>query len=186
VLKVALTVALTVPSTAFAQSKAQQPKSAQSGRSVSPGSADQPLPPAQSRDLNLRAYVELLRSDLRTEKVAVITQMMHFTDAEDRAFWPVYRAYELELSRLNDDRIRGIETYSKTYASLTDATADDLMTKALDLEARRTALLQKYYTKLKAAVSPLTAARALQVERQILLLLDLQIAASLPVVPATE
>lgn len=142
----------------------------------------QPLPRAESRDRNLRAYVELLRSDIRTQKVAVITEMMQFTDSEDAAFWPIYREYEGELARLNDERLRGIETYAKVYQNITPATANDLMTKALDLESRRTALKQKYFTKLKSAMSPLTAARALQIENQILLLVDLQIAASLPVV----
>jgi hypothetical protein len=144
--------------------------------------ASQPLSRAESRERNLRAYVELMRSDLRAQKVAVITELMHFTDAEDAAFWPVYREYELELSRVNDERLALIESYAKTYDKLTPANADDLATKALTLEARRTAVKQKYYTKLKTVVSPLTAARALQIENQILLLLDLQVAASLPVV----
>src|SRR6478735_3784539 len=133
------------------------------------------------REQNLKAYVELLRADLRTQKIALITQLMHFTDAEDQAFWPIYRQYETDLAKLNDQQLQGIETYSKTYASLTDATANDLMTKALDLEAKRVTLKQKYFSQLKAAMSPKTAARALQVENQILLLLDLQVASSLPV-----
>ena len=136
---------------------------------------------ATDREQNLKAYVELLRSDLRTQKVAVITQMMNFTDAEDQAFWPVYRQVQTELARLADDRLRNIELYAKSYTNLTDATADDLVTKSLDLEARRAALKQKYYAQLKAVVSPKTAARALHVESQILLLIDLQVAASLPV-----
>jgi hypothetical protein len=65
---------------------------------------------------------------------------------------------------------------------MTPTTANDLMVKALDLEAHRTALKQKYYGKLKTALSPITAARAVQIENQIQLLIDLQIAASLPVV----
>jgi hypothetical protein len=132
-------------------------------------------------DQNVAAYVELLRSDLRTAKVAVITQMMNFTDAEDQAFWPIYREYQTELAKVNDERLRGIETYANSYTSLSDATANDLMTKALDLEARRVVLKQKYFSRLKTAMSPKTAARALQVENQILLILDLQVAASLPV-----
>jgi hypothetical protein len=164
---------------------AQAAKPAQTAKPASPADAvqpAQPLPRDEGRERNLRAYVELLRSDLRTQKVAVITEMMQFKDEEDAAFWPIYREYEVELSRLNDERIRGIETYAKTYQKMTAATANDLMTKALDLESRRTALKQKFYTKLKTAMSPLTAARALQVENQIQLLIDLQVAASLPVV----
>jgi hypothetical protein len=139
------------------------------------------LPDAEARERNLRAYTELLRSDLRTQKVAVITELMQFTEAEDAAFWPIYREYELELARINDERLAAFETYSKVYNNLTAATANELMVKVLDLESRRTALKQKYYGTLKAAVSPLTAAKVLQIENQIALLIDLQIAAALPV-----
>ena len=156
---------------AFAQGPQKEPSTA----------AAKPLPKAEARERNLRAYVELLRSDLRTQKVAVITQIMQFTDEEDAAFWPIYREYEYELSRVNDDRLNLIEMYATVYDKLTTETANDLVTKVLDLESRRTALKQKYFDKFKTAVTPRTAARFLQVENQIQLLLDLQIAASLPV-----
>jgi hypothetical protein len=143
--------------------------------------AANPMSRPETRELNFKAYTELLRSDLRGQKAALITQVMGFTDAEDAAFWPVYREYEMELAKINDDRLAMIEDYAKAYESLTDAKANDLITKALDLQARRAALQQKYYGKLKTAMSPRTAARVMQVEHQILLLLDLQVAASLPV-----
>jgi hypothetical protein len=138
-------------------------------------------PAAESRERNLRAYTELLRSDLRTQKVALITEVMQFTEAEDQAFWPVYREYEKELALLNDERLQGIETYAKVYDALTDESASSLIVKALDLEARRTALKQKYYGRLKTVMSPRTAARVLQIENQIGLIIDLQIASALPV-----
>ena len=146
-------------------------------------SAQQPaLTPAETKDVNLRAYVELLRADVRAQKVAFITELMEFTDAEDKAFWPIYRAYDAELSAINDERVTGIEEYARNYEKVSDALADKLATKALELEARRTALKQKYYARLKTALSAKTAARFLQVENQLLLIIDLQIAASLPIV----
>ena len=42
-------------------------------------------------DINLGAYVELLRSDVRSQKIAILTQLMELTEAEDKAFWPLYR-----------------------------------------------------------------------------------------------
>jgi hypothetical protein len=134
-----------------------------------------------SRELNLRAYGELLRSDIRAQKVAVISEVMQFTEDEDAKFWPIYREYEAELGKLNDDRIALIKDYALNYDSLTDSTADKLALGALDLESRRNALKAKYYDRFKSALSAKTAARYLQVENQILLLLDLQIAASLPI-----
>ena len=139
-------------------------------------------PVSDSRESNLRAYVELLRSDLRTQKVAIIAEMMQFNEEEDKRFWPIYREYELELAKINDDRIALIADYAASYEAMTDGIADRIALGALELENRRNELKSKYYTRFKAALSPLTAAKFLQVENQILLLLDLQIAASLPVV----
>ena len=144
--------------------------------------AAKPATPDDTRDINLRAYAELLRSDLRSQKIAIITELMDFTEAEDAKFWPVYREYETELAKINDDRIALIKDYAANYETMTDAVADRLARGALDLEARRNALKATYYDKFKAALSAKTAAKFLQVENQILLLLDLQIAASLPIV----
>jgi hypothetical protein len=166
-----------------APSAAQAPKSAPVPPAVKPSApaAQSANGLAETRDRNLRAYVELLRSDLRSQVVAIITEVMQFSEAEDAKFWPVYRELEAELQKINDERLAGIEEYSKTYDRLTDATADRLAKMSLDLEARRNATKAKYYEKLKTVISPKTAARFLQVENQILLLLDLQIASSLPI-----
>jgi hypothetical protein len=134
----------------------------------------------ETRNLNLQAYAELLRSDVRTQKVAIITQVVGFTEAEDTAFWPIYREYDLELSKLGDERVALIEEYARNYEQLSDEVADKLATRALDLESRRQAVKAKYYDKVKKALSPKTALRFLQVEHQLLLLIDLQISAALP------
>lgn len=151
---------------------------------VAPAWSQTPTPPAdhQTKDVNLRAYAELLRADVRAQKVAIISELMAFTEAEDKVFWPIYREYDLELSRINDERVSSIAEYAKSYPQVTDALADKLATKALELETRRTALQEKYYGRLKTALSPKLAARFLQVEHQLLLIIDLQIAASLPIV----
>ena len=141
-----------------------------------------PTPSEEARELNLRSYVELLRSDVRSETVAIMTGMMQFTDAEDAKFWPIYRQFEADLAKINDDRMALIKEYADQYETMTDPIADRLAQGALELEARRHALKVSYYARVKEALSPKTAARFLQVENQILLLLDLQIAAALPVV----
>ena len=149
---------------------------AASAQTAKPSSAD------DTRDVNMRAYVELLRSDLRTQKVAVITEVMQFSEDEDVKFWPIYRDYDTQLSKINDDRIAGIKQYALNYDKMTDEVADRLAHTALDLEARRHALKAEFYDRFKAAVSAKTAARFLLVENQILLILDLQIASSLPII----
>ena len=160
---------------------AQTPK-APAPKAETPRAQTPPAPSTDSRDLNLRAYVELLRSDVRSQKVAILTEMMAFTEADDAAFWPIYRQYDVELSAINDDRVKLIADYAKNYAALSNESADRIARGALDLEGRRHALKLKYYDRVKTALSAKQAARFLQIENQLLMLIDLQIAALLPVV----
>ena len=134
------------------------------------------------RAANLTAYSNLLWSDVRAQKVAVLTELLALTEAEDAAFWPVYRAYETELATLQDERAANIGQYADAYTSLSDGLADELGRKAIDINRRRQALFESCYDRLRTAVSPRVALRFLQVEHQLLLLVDLQIASSLPIV----
>jgi hypothetical protein len=135
----------------------------------------------QSKTLNLSAYAELLRTDVRAQKVMILTQVMGFNETEDKTFWPIYREYDAEMTKLGDERVALISEYARAYDKLTDATADQLARKALDLEARRQAAKGKFYERMRTALPARTALRVLQVEHQLLLLIDLQISAALPV-----
>jgi hypothetical protein len=149
-----------------------------------PARAQSQAPPqgeGETKTLNLSAYAELLRSDLRAQKVAIITEVVGFTEAEDKVFWPIYREYDVEMAKLGDERLALIAEYAGNYSALTDAVAEKLASKALDLEARRQAVKAKFFEQFKTALAPRTALRFLQVEHQLLLLIDLQISASLPI-----
>ena len=128
------------------------------------------------------AYLELLRQDVRTEKVGLITEIMEFSDEESEVFWPIYREYELELAKLTDSRIALIKDYAKNYDSLSDEKADEIVNSALKLRAKRHDLVKKYYKKFKKALSAKRAAMFIQLEMQINTLIDLQIAAELPLI----
>ena len=132
---------------------------------------------AQGEDL-----LELLRSDLKTEKVALLTEAMEFSSQQAEVFWPIYREYDLELSKLGDSRIALIKDYAANYESMTDAKAKELVQKTFKLEGEVLKLQEKYYQKVEKALSSTEAARFIQVERQIRLLLDVQIAAQIPLV----
>ena len=149
---------------------------------AAPAAAQGAVSEQDTRNLNLSAYAELLRSDVRTQKIAILTELMNFTEAEDKAFWPLYRAYDAEMTRLSEERVALIAEYGRNYATLTDAVAATLGTRALELEARRQAVKAKHFEIIKKALSPRTALRFLQVEQQLLLIIDLQISAALPIV----
>lgn len=130
---------------------------------------------------NIDAYVSLLRQDVNSEKVAIIGQIMQFSPEEASTFWPLYSVYSNELADLGDQKLTLIKDYAAHYETMTDGKADELVFGVLDLEQKRTALKRKHYGTIKAAMGSKPAARFLQVENQLLMLVDLQISSSLPV-----
>jgi hypothetical protein len=140
------------------------------------------VPEQQAKMLNLSAYAELLRSDVQAQKIAILTEVMGFTESEDKAFWPIYRDYNVEMAKLGDERVSLIQEYAKSYSQMTDAIAQSMATKAIDLQKRRNDALEKCYGRVGQAMSARQALKFLQVEHQLLLIIDLQISASLPIV----
>jgi predicted GH43/DUF377 family glycosyl hydrolase len=128
------------------------------------------------------AYIELLRSDVKTKKVAIVTEVMQFTDEEAKVFWPVYREYELELAKIGDARIELIKDYARNYETMTDEKAKELIQRALKLEERRTKVKKQYFKKFDKVLPSKAVAKFFQLENQINLLIDLQIASELPLI----
>lgn len=101
--------------------------------------------------------------------------------AEDAAkFWLIYSEYDKELTKLNDQRAENIKEYARTYNDLTDAKADELIQKSMEYQKQRAELLARTYENFKQALGAISAARFVQVEHQLLLLIDLRIVSALP------
>jgi len=126
------------------------------------------------------ALLEVLRSDVRAERVSIITEMMAFTDEQAEIFWPIYRDMENEAGKLTDQRIALIKEYAEAYEEMTDKKAKDIVTKAFTLREKYLALEKKYYTKFSKALDPITAAKFYQLNREITLMIDIQVSAGLP------
>jgi hypothetical protein len=134
-----------------------------------------------NEERNTRAYMELLRTDLRKSKSQVMGEVLQL-DAEDSAkFWPIYKDFEAEMTKIGDQVMSAVRTYVENYDNLTAAVADQLASKVLSIEQQRNALKKKYYDRMKNGLGALNAMRFLQVENQLERLIDLQLSAQLPV-----
>ena len=150
-------------------------------------SAAAQAPPASSpsgpiTEQNVNQYIELLRKDVRSQKSAIMDVVMQLGPDQAAKFWPIYRDYDADLKKLNDLRLANIKDYAQSYNNLNDAKADQLIQNAISYQKQRMDLLAKYYERVKESLGAVTAARFAQVEQQLLLLIDLQIDSSLPIV----
>jgi hypothetical protein len=154
---------------AKAQSQSTQESSAQSTA-------------ADAKEKNIQEYIELMRSNVRDEKSQIMGAVMQLNVDDAAKFWPIYAQYDAELTKVNNLRVENIQDYAHSYSQMTDAKADELIQRSLEYQKQRGELLAKYYQVMKQSLGAITAARFLQVEHQLLLIIDLQIASSLPIV----
>jgi len=138
-----------------------------------------------------QSYFELLRQDLATKKVALITEVMQFTDEEAEVFWPLYREFDFESSKLGDETLKLIKDYAAHFENITDEKAVELMNSNFDLQKKELALKQDYLKKFGKVIAPARAVKVMQVMNQIDMIIDLQISSQLPLVgepiePVTE
>jgi hypothetical protein len=137
---------------------------------------------ADAQKENMQSYIDLLREDVRQQKDEIMGSMMLLSAADAAKFWPIYSDYAVALAKLNDQRIENIKQYAHSYNDLTDEEADRLIQKSVAFQKERTELLAATYEKVKLALGGVTAARFAQIEHQLLLIIDLQIDSSLPIV----
>lgn len=136
--------------------------------------------PAAAQNDPAAKYLELLRGDVRAEKIEILTEALDLTEAQSQAFWPIYRQYDTELAAIGDKRITMVKQFVATYDVMTDEEAGTFARKWMALQKERMALREKYFGKIAKATSNKIAARFLQVENAIGMLIDLEIAAEAP------
>lgn len=131
-----------------------------------------------------RAYLEVLRSDLNTGKIRALNEVLKLTAAEADIFWPIYRSYEHELAAVGDRKLALIGEFMRCQkaGTLTAENSKEMAAQWLQNSQDRLDLWKKYSQQIGDAVSPIRAAQFLQVENQMAIFVDLNIASAMPVV----
>jgi hypothetical protein len=139
---------------------------------------------AQGQEPTLSSAIEVARAGMQADRATIITAAMNFSDKEAAAFWPIYRQYEYERSKLDDGRVVVIKEYTQKYPALTDAEAKSMAERMFECDSRQIALKKEYFKKFNKVLPALTVTKFFQTERRIDLLMDMNVEASLP--PLTQ
>ena len=97
------------------------------------------------------AQLELLRSDLRTERLAILTEAMELDSEQGAVFWPIYRSYDLERSRLGDTRLVLLKDFAASFDTMNEEKASELAAGSFRLAEQQLALEKKYYAEVETA-----------------------------------
>ena len=123
-----------------------------------------------------------VREDLQAERADVMSKSLSLTADQAAKFWPVYNAYQKEQNAIMDEQLKGVQRYIESSETLDDAGAVALMKAHLDRDAKMTALREKALGDFQKVVGAKLAARALQIDRRLSLLYQLQMVTKIPLV----
>lgn len=139
---------------------------------------------AAGNEDNIYNYLQVLRSDYNGAKVDIVNHVMKLSAVDAKKFWPIYREYEDQLTRLAVNRAELIGQFVKSHqdGTFNNTAAKDLAKRWFKGQRARLDLLEKYHRKIEKSLSAVAAGQFLQIENQIGLFIDLTIAAEMPVV----
>ena len=128
--------------------------------------------------------MQILRDKLKADKKLIVAANMDLTEAEAKAFWPIYDAYQKDLEDLNKRIHKTLKSYADAFNArkVSDATAKKIIREYLDTQHAETKLMQSYATSLNRAIPAIKTMRYLQIENKIRAIIKYDLAAEVPLV----
>lgn len=127
--------------------------------------------------------IEVARSVIKVDRQAAVVATMELPDAESADFWPLYREYRFEMDKVNDGLMKLVLEYAKLYPNVPDDRAKELLKEYTNLQQRQLAKRTTYLKKFSKILPPAKALRFAQLETRLDLIVQLQLAAAVPLVP---
>ncbi len=152
-----LTLALNIPASAHAQI--------------------QPTPSTQNPPADNMA---LVRDKVRADKKLVVAEAMQMTEAEAKAFWPVYEAYQADLGKIGERSMGLVKYYAANHKAMSDTAATRILNDFVAIERDRVALLESYRPKFTAVLPALKVARYYQIENKVRAIVNYELAKGIP------
>jgi len=139
--------------------------------------------PAWSQDKPAN-NMEIVHEKLKADKKLIVAKYMDLTESEAKNFWPVYDEYQKDLQKIHERLGSLLRSYAAEYRSqsFTDEKAKKLLDEWLTLEQDDAKQRKSYVPKVLKALPAKKAARYLQIENEYRILLNYDLAATVPLV----
>jgi uncharacterized protein YlzI (FlbEa/FlbD family) len=126
--------------------------------------------------------IQMLRKDIRSQRKQIIAANMKLSESEAEKFWPVYEQYISDLVKLNGTKYALVKQYIQTQGALTDTEATSAVNQWVSVDESVAELRKKYIPLFGKVLSPKSTALFYQLDRRVQLMIDLQLASSIPVI----
>jgi hypothetical protein len=130
--------------------------------------------------------MQIVREKVHADKKLLVAENMQLTEAEAKAFWPVYDQYQNELFLLRARTVKLIIDFADAYEKMTSETAKKLMDEYMAIETLGPKLRQTYLPKFRKVLPETKVVRYYQIENKINAALMYELATNIPLTKATQ
>lgn len=131
---------------------------------------------------NMQLVVEKVRAD----KKLLVAENMQLSEADAKAFWPVYEQYQNELFLLRARTMKLLNDYAEAYEKMVNETAKNLLDEYMTIESLGLKLRQTYLPKFRKVLPDVKVMRYYQVENKIDAALIYELAAKIPLIKSSK
>lgn len=120
--------------------------------------------------------VQLLKSNIRSQKKQIVAANMDLTDAEAEKFWPVYDRYAADMAKTYDTKITLFQEYLEDNDSMSGDQAESYLRRRAAVEEDVMQLRLKYLPEFRKVLTGRETALFFQIDWRLDLMINLQLA----------
>src|SRR5262245_34860156 len=126
--------------------------------------------------------LKTMRADMQGSRADIMAKNLTLTAEQAAKFWPVFEQYQKEQNVIMDAQLKDVQKYVSSYQTLDDAGALALINAHIERDGKMNALRQKWLGEFQKVVPARVAARAMQIDRRLSLVAQLELVSSIPLI----
>src|SRR5215471_30074 len=120
--------------------------------------------------------IQLLKSNIRSQKKQIVAANMDLTDAEAEKFWPLYNRYAADVAKIYDSKIALFQEYLENYDSMSGDQAESYLRRRAAVEQDAMKLRLQYLPEFRKVLTGREAALFYQIDWRLDLMINLRMA----------
>ena len=129
---------------------------------------------------DITSEVEMTRAAIQVRRQALVTAAMDLEPKESEGFWPLYREYRLDMSKLADRFVRGLNNYLENHDTLTNEAARKMIDEYLSIERARNSLKSRYVSRFSKVLPAKKVVRFFQIDHKFDAIIAAELAQTIP------
>jgi len=124
--------------------------------------------------------IQLTRSVIQTERLAVVAANLGLSDSEGAIFWPLYKEYRAARGALMQERIDVIKMFVSGYETMDAKYARGLLDNMFEIDGKILDVKREYAPRFDKILTPAQVVRLYQTENKLEVMMMAEVTKDVP------